>query len=530
MPVWPKSFYTFNVSIRTATTEWKLRKQGAAPTAQSRAFARIISRLAATSFWKQCGVEAGMTYADFRSRVPICTYEQLAPAIQRMKCGESDVLWPGRCALFAQTAGTSSGSPKFIPMTEEMLAHFRRAGLDCLLYYTVRARHAGAFRGRQLLFGSAPTLRRLPDTGTFESFACELSGIGALTLPKWAEKHLYEPGIAAAQVLDWPAKLAAIADRAAGRDLTMIAALPSWATILAQSLRQTSSAETDSSTTLQKRWPNLECFVHAGIPLAPYTDELLIAFGPAVMFHEAYVASEGFVAAQDVEAARGLRLMADTGLFLEFLPMADFDESRLDQLGAKALPLAEVRTGVDYALLMTTPGGLARYLVGDVVRFSSVEPPRIVHVGSTHLRLNEFGENVTEKGVTDALVGVCRQRGWTIVNFHVAPLLSTGTISHRQHGRHEWWIELRPGTIATPIGPQMATNLDMELQRLNDAYAEKRQAAKIDEPFVRLVMPGVFEHWLRYHDKLGGQHKVPRCRADRLVADELAHITNFARD
>jgi hypothetical protein len=530
MPVWPKSFYAFNASVRSAATEWKLRKKHAAPAAQQDALAKIIPRLAATSFWKGVGVKPGMSYEDFRTRVPLCTYELLAPAIERMKSGECDVLWPDRCALFATTAGTSTGSPKHIPVTEEMLAHFRRGALDSLLYYTVRVRHAGAFKGRQLFFGSPPKLVRLTNSNEHETFAGDLSGIAALNLPAWAEKHFYEPGTAAAQVPDWQGRLTAIADRSFARDVTMIAGIPCWVTLLTQALRERTSAGKNPGNHLQGHWPNLECLVHGGMPIAPYIDELRSVLGPSILFHEIYITSEGFIAAQDGESVRGLRLLADLGVFFEFLPMSDFDETRLDQLGTKAVPVADVRPGIDYALIMTTPGGLARYLVGDVVRFISVEPPRLCYVGNTKLRLNEFGENVSEKDVTDALVAVCRQRDWTVVNFHIAPLHSNGTFSHRQHGRHEWWIELRPGTVATPIGPQMAATLDVELQRINEGYAEKRRAAKMDPPFVRLVMPGVFEHWLRFHEKWGGQHKVPRCRSDRLVADELAHITNFARD
>ena len=178
---------------------------------------------------------------------------------------------------------------------------------------------------------------------------------------------------------------------------------------------------------------------------------------------------------------------------------------------------------------MTTPAGLARYVLGDVVRFVSVAPPRLHYVGRTKLQLNAFGERVIEKEITDALIAVCERHGWTIVNFHVAPLtMSTNTGLLR--GRHEWWIELKPGTVTTPTGPQMAAALDTGLRQHNPDYETKRKAGSMDAPIVRLVMPGVFEHWLRYQNKWGGQHKTPRCRSDRVIADELAQITNFARD
>ena len=160
MPVWPKSFYSFGLSLKTASTEWKLRKAGSGADQQERTLAEMLPRLAATTYWRQAGIEAQLPYPTFQTRVPLQTYEQLAPEIERMKRGDRDVLWPGRCALFVNTPGTSTGQPKCLPMTEEMLTHFRRAGLDALLYYTVRVRHAGVFRGRHLLHAS-PT-RRFP--------------------------------------------------------------------------------------------------------------------------------------------------------------------------------------------------------------------------------------------------------------------------------------------------------------------------------------------------------------------------------
>jgi hypothetical protein len=410
-----------------------------------------------------------------------------------------------------------------------MLAHFRKAGLDSLLYYTVRVQHAGIFRGRHLFLGGATSLDQIEEVKPHVAYAGDLSGITALNLPGWVEKHLYEPGRTIAQMTDWPKKIDAIVERTRSLDITLLAGIPSWVLILAAALRERSTQGKRRVTSLQGLWPNLECFVHGGVPIAPFYDELRAALGPTVKFHEVYPASEAFIAAQDSEPVAGLRLMAHAGIFYEFLPMADFDESRLDQIGTKAVPLSGVKPGVDYALLLTTPAGLARYVIGDVVRFISTEPPRLIYVGRTKLQLSAFGEHVIEKEVTDTLLAVCRRHDWTIVNFHVAPLF-VNSLTGQNRGRHEWWIELKPGTVATPTGPQMALELDAELQRLNDDYAAKRKGGGLDAPFVRLVMPGVFQHWLTFHGKWGGQHKMPRCRSDRVIADELAQVTNFAVD
>jgi hypothetical protein len=184
---------------------------------------------------------------------------------------------------------------------------------------------------------------------------------------------------------------------------------------------------------------------------------------------------------------------------------------------------------VDYAVLMTTPAGLCRYVMGDVVRFVSTEPPRIQYVGRTKLQLSAFAERVPEKDLTEALVAICQRNGWMTVNFHVAPLFAN-VLAQRNRDRHEWWVELKPGTAITPTGPQMAIELDAELQGRNPDYSAKRQSDLLEPPIVRLVMPGLFEHWMRHQGKWDAQNKMPRCRSDREIADQLAQIANFAKD
>jgi hypothetical protein len=528
MPAWPKSFFTFGASILTTRTARRLRARKTAIPAQQRTLKELTAKLRATTFWRNAGVEAGMSYAQFRSRVTPRKYEDVASAIEKMKLGEAGVLWPGQCLFYAVSSGTS-GTPKHLPVTAEMLVHFREAGMQSLLYYTARTGNTGVFRGRHLFLGGSTTLSLLQRSKNFTAYAGNLSGITELNLPATIEKHFYEPGSQIGQIADWPTQIQAIADRTMPLDITLIAGVPSWMLMLAEALRARPIPGKGPTTNLREIWPNLECFVHGGIPVGPFLDELRGALGPAVNFHEVYPASEGFFAAQDGEASAGMRLMADTGIFYEFVPMDSFDEARLSHLGDKAVPLEGVATGVDYALLVTTPGGLCRHLVGDIVRFSSIDPPRLHYVGRTKLQLTSFGERVVERDITDALLIICQRNGWNIVNFHVAPLFNNPLLGTTR-GRHEWWVELKPGTVITPTGPQMAIELDAELQRLNTYYDTKRKSGGIEAPLVRLVMPGLFEHWMRHQNMWGGLNKMPRCRNDRVVADELAQLANFAKD
>lgn len=526
MPVLPKKLLLLGAGLRTARTAKRLRRGGNGVAEQEAAFRALTHVIARTAFGREAGIETRMDYSTFRTRMPLRSYEGFAAHIERMKAGEADVLWPGRCAFFAVSSGTTAGRTKWLPVTEPMLAHFRQTGLDSLFYYTARVGHAGVFRGRHLFLGGSTALTPLPGNRPEPAFSGDLSGITALNLPRWVERHLYEPGTAIAQMTDWPAKITAIVERTRRLDITLIAGIPSWLLILVEALRAGASRKKGRLPNLQTLWPNLECIVHGGVPIAPFFDELREAVGPNVHFHEVFPASEGFIAAQDGDAAAGLRLLADAGLFFEFLPLRAYDESLPPALGEQAVPLAGVKTGVDYALILTTPAGLCRYVIGDVVRFLSDTPPRLIYVGRTSLQLSAFGEHVIEKEITDALTAVCQRHNWVVVNFHVAPLFAS-TLTGQIRGRHEWWIELKPGSVETPTGPVLAPQLDAELTARNDDYAAKRRGGGLDLPVVRLVMPGIFEHWMRYHHKWGGQSKMPRCRSDRAIADELAGIARF---
>ncbi len=523
---WTKQLSVLGAGVLAARTRRRLRRPHTALRDQEAVFRGLVAPLSHTSHWRAAALTSQLNYAAFQSRIAPQTYETLAPAIERMKRGEADVLWPGQCNHFAVSSGTTAGRTKFLPITSAMLGHFRQTGLDSLLYYAARTGRASVFRGRHLFLGGSTALTPLPEMLPHAAFAGDLSGITALNLPRWVEQHLYEPGRDIAQISDWPAKLDAIVRRTASIDITMLAGIPSWVLILAASLRSHAALQRRKIAHLQDLWPNFECLVHGGVPLGPFQDELRAALGPTVNFHEVYPASEGFIAVQDAESGAGLRLLTHAGIFYEFIPLADFDDSRLTELGGKAVPLSGVQTGVDYALVMTTPAGLVRYVIGDIVRFTSTEPPRLVYVGRTKLQLSAFGEHVIEKEVTDTLSHVCQRHRLTIANFHVAPVFAD-SVRGPSRGRHEWWIELQPG--ATPPLAQLSLELDTELQRLNDDYEAKRKGGGLDAPTVQLVPPGTFELWQRRQGKWGGQHKMPRCRSDRAIADALTELTATPR-
>ncbi len=527
MPAFGSSLLAWGARFLAARTSRRMR--ASAVDAQQAVFQSLVAKIAGCEFGREHHVTKGMSYEDFRANIRVRPYEAFTPYIDRMKRGAADVLWPGTCAYYAVSSGTTAGRTKYLPITSAMLEHFRQTGLDSLLFYTARVGRADIFKGKHLFLGGSTTLTPIEESKPFLAYGGDLSGIMALHLPGWVEKFLYEPGIEIAQLADWPAKIRAITERTRDRDIRVVAGIPSWLLILAEALRTDAAARGKPAENLQRLWPNLECLIHGGVPIGPYVQELRAAFGRNVQFHEVYPASEAFIAAQDAEPEAGLRLMTDAGVFYEVLPLADFDEQQLEKSGVKAVPLEGVVVGVDYVLLMTTPAGLCRYIIGDVVRFISLVPPRLIYVGRTKLQLSAFGEHVIEKELTDALLVVCQRHGWNIVQFHVAPLFADAAAGQRR-GRHEWWIELRTHSAETPRGPLLAQELDAEVIRLNDDYEAKRKGGGLEPPLVRLVAPGVFETWMRERGKWGGQNKMPRCRSDREIADQLAQLTRFAGD
>lgn len=523
MPVLPKPLFVLRTSWQTARMARRLQRANTAAQTQQQTLTDLLGEIAVTAYGRDLGISAGMSYDEFKARVPVRDHDQLTPYFQRIKDGEPNVLWPGHCHWYVESAGTT-GKPKWLPVTPALLAHFEKAEADALLYYTARIGDTDVFRGRHVSL--APLLTFLPIEKSESPAAGELPPAAS---PSWGAPQLAELFATDEATNDWPKRIEAIVTRTLRMDITLLAGIPNWLLALSESLRSRASAEGIPGTTLKTIWPGLDCIVHHGILVAPFQDELKRAAGSAVNLHEIYFASEAFVAAQDADTASGLRLMEDSGVFYEFLPLRDFEDSLPLTIAAKALSLPQVRTGENYVLLVTTPAGLCRYVVGDIVRFTSIDPPRIIHVGRTQLRLNAFEENVQEKDLTDSIVAVCQRHGWTITNFHVAPQFAA-SLTGQARGRHEWWIELRPGTNQTPTGPILAAHIDAELTKRSETYATKRQHGRIESPVVRLVMPRFFAHWLEHQKKWGGQKKMSRCRSDRLVGDEFATLACFNAD
>lgn len=521
MTLAPRFLVNLWTGLLTARFARGLRVRGRAAAEQRQAFAHLVDRIARTQYGRECGIASNQPYERFRVTVPPRATAFFQPYAERMGGGEIGVLWPGRCRFFVETAGTTGGS-QHLPVTGGMLAHFRAALRATLFLHAARVGHTGVFLGRHVHAGASTALTQLDDV-----YTGSLDAMLALCLTPWAEANLYGPAPTVARLPDGPEKYAAIARTMSGRDVTLIGGSPASVLGTADAVRLAASRGQMRIPALRALWPNLECFIHTGAPLGLFESELRSTFGPEVAFHELYAAAEGIIAAQEGEPQLGLRLLTGTGLFFEFLPRCDYRPDRLSSLGERCRPLWEIEPGVDYVLVITSPAGLARCVPGDVVQFVSVEPPRLRFVSRLALRLDGRGEDVDEAALTAALLAVCADNDWTAVNFHVAPYVSRSPTGIARHC-HEWWVELRPGTVKTPTGPLLAGLLDTILITRVPAYSSRRREGALEAPAVRLVMPGLFDHWAKDSSAMNSASKMPRCRPDRLIADQLAEIARFS--
>ncbi len=524
MTLAPRFLVRLWVKLLLARFQRRLHSAGRDAAGQRAAFAAAMTRTGHTEFGREHGLDATTTYAQFRSRVPLRLHAHYKPYVDRMGSGHPDVLAPGRCTLFAETAGTTGTGPAYLPVPDAMLAHFRTALRDALFLYAVRAGHGGVFFGRQVQAGTSTALS--------ESHGVRLAtvdGLLAHCLTPWVAANIHSPPAAITRLPEGPPKTAATLAAVRPLDVTLIGGMPADTCALAEAARGPLPADRSNPPFPPALWPNLECLLHTGAPLGLFAEPLRAAIGPSVRLHEVYAAAEGLFAAQDDAAPAALRLLTDVGVFYEFIPLAEYNEARLADTALHCTPLEKVKPGTDQVLVVTTPAGFCRLVTGDIVRFLSVTPPRLEFVGRTGFWLNPFGEQVTERELLETMLAVCTRNGWRMVSFHVAPFQHR--IAAGQTIRcHEWWLEMNTHSVRTPTANVLGPALDAELAARNPGYAARRNDRTMQAPQVRLVMPGIFEQWARVHRKTASLSKLPRCRPDRQIADQLAAIARFHPD
>lgn len=493
----------FNWFIRRRMVQIDLARRE--PVESQRAvLAHLLTRGAETAFGREHGMGELRNWTAFKRRVPVRTYDQLKPWVERAIAGEEDVLWPGRTGWFAKSSGTTSDRSKYLPVTAEALqkGHFK-GGKDLLALFCEQRPGAKLYEGKHLVLGGARAAESQD-----QPFIGDLSAIVMNELPFWVEARR-TPDRAIALMADWEQKVDAIATRVMKEDVRILAGVPSWMLVIAKRVLELTGRDT-----LAEVWPELQLFMHGGVHFAPYRAQFESLIGQprhGMAYMETFNASEGFFALQDRLEADDMLLLADYGIYFEFAPASEWQKEE-----PETLELRELEVGEEYELIITTVAGLWRYRLGDVVRMTELHPFRLQVVGRTQASLNAFGEELMSRQIEEALATACAATAASVREFTVAPIFMTATGT----GAHEWLIEF----VHPPADPaHFMALLDDALQRLNSDYAAKRTGdLAIGPPVLNAVPDGAFEAWFRSKGRLGGQFKVPRCASHRRWIEEVA--------
>ncbi len=472
---------------------------------QMRVLTELVQKAAGTEWGKEHSYSTIRSYEDFARNVPVQDYESLKGYIDRMRHGESDVLWRGECRWFAKSSGTTNDKSKFIPVTADGLKtlHYT-GGRDSVALYLRLNPKSRIFSGKSLILGGS----HAPNYNLPKSLVGDLSAIlienimPLVNLVRVPEKKI-------ALLSDFEEKMDKIARTTCNKNVTNIAGVPSWMmAVLKHMLDITGKKSVD------ELWPNLEVFFHGGVAFTPYREQYKQLIRSSNMHYlETYNASEGFFGIQNDFADPSMLLMIDYGVFYEFVP---FEE--LDSPSPRAVPLWEVEVGRNYAMLISTACGLWRYMIGDTVRFTSKNPYKFVITGRTKHFINVFGEELIVDNAEQGLAKACAETGAQIADYTAAPVY----MDSDAQCRHQWLIEFsrRPESIE-----KFATILDTTLQQINSDYEAKRYKDITMQPLeVIPARANLFNDWLKSKGKLGGQHKVPRLSNSRDYISEMLEM------
>lgn len=477
---------------------------------QHRWFRHLIEHGKGSAFGKEYGFDSIHTVKDFQKRVPIHEYNSIAPYIHRLMDGEDYLLWDTKVRMFAKSSGTSAQKSKFIPMTEESLQINHYGGFKRMLANFVNANpKTNIFKGKALTLGGSvtPVKEGIMMQG-------DLSALLLQNSPRIIEL-IRAPKRETALIGDFQQKLEAICRECSKENVTNISGVPSWNLMLLNKVLEYTGKQNISQV-----WPNMELFMHGGIGFEPYR-EIFKKLIPHSGMHylENYNASEGYFAFQDDEQTNAMLLTVNNGIFYEFIPM-DILQEVLDGKIKEIPTLAEVVPGVNYAIVISTIGGLWRYMIGDCVKFVSTYPHRLVITGRTQLFINAFGEELMISNAEQALAMACQECSCTVTDFTVAPVfMELGEDAQTSKGYHKWAVEFSqyPNDIA-----HFAKRLDHYLTTLNSDYEAKRANDATMQMLDLLPLPqGSFLKWMQMRGKVGGQNKVPRLHKDQSYIEEL---------
>ena len=472
---------------------------------QTELLSRLLFDSKNTELGKQFGFESIKDYQTFIEKIPIQKYESFEPLIERARNGEQNLFWSSSIKWFAKSSGTTNAKSKFIPVSDEAIEDCHlKAGKDMLCLYINNNPTTQLFTGKSLRLGGSSAVYE--DNNTYFG---DLSAIIIENMPFWAD-FSSTPKQEIALMSEWESKMEAIVNETIHENITSLAGVPSWMLVLLNRV-----LEKTGKKNILEVWPNLEVYFHGGVNFNPYREQFKkLIPKKEFQYYETYNASEGFFAIQDQNGSNDLLLMLDYGIFYEFIPM-----DRYDGENSIAIPLSGVKLNTNYALVISTNGGLWRYLIGDTVKFTSIDPYRIRITGRTKHFINVFGEELIIENAEEALKQACKKTYSTIIDYTVAPVFMDG----KKSGKHEWMIEFSKAPKNIDYFTEL---LDNALKSINSDYEAKRyHNMTLAMPIVHQARNGLFYDWLKMKGKLGGQHKVPRLSNHRGFMEELLQLS-----
>lgn len=469
---------------------------------QEKLLSGLLEKGKNTEWGKKYGYSSLRGVDDYQRNVPVSSYENLFPYIDRMMKGEQNVLWSSRIDWFSKSSGTTNARSKFIPVSKECLheCHYK-GGKDLLAFYFTNFPESGLFSGKGLGIGG--TYYENPFRKN--SWYGDISAVIMANLPFWAQ-YSRTPGLRTALMDEWEAKIEKIARETLRKNVTSISGVPTWTIVLLERILNITGKKN-----MLEVWPNFEAFYHGAVSFTPYR-EVFRNFFPdgRVNFIETYNASEGFFSFQDRLKAEDMLLMLDHGIYFEFIPAEEADKE-----DPKVLQLHEVKEGRNYAVVISTNAGLWRYKIGDTVKFTSLNPYRIRVSGRTKHFINAFGEEVIIENAETAISEASQRTGAIIQEFTAAPIY----LDNKNKGGHEWIIEFAQAPSDLTYFIQV---LDSKLKEVNSDYEAKRHKdIALQMPVVHHVPQGTFYKWMKKRGKLGGQNKVPRLSNTREYVDDI---------
>ncbi|MBK8054768.1 MAG: GH3 auxin-responsive promoter family protein [Saprospiraceae bacterium] len=467
---------------------------------QDDVFLKLLEQLHQTSYGRLYKSEEIKNYKQYAQRIPVVKYEDLFPRIQRMMQGESNVLWPGTVKWYAKSSGTTNDRSKFIPITEENLfENHVAASWDAMAVLYDKKPDARIFDGKNLIMGGS--LHHVND----ELITGDVSAILLSRMPAIG-RPFYTPDFDTALLPDWEEKIEKMVQICVKEDVVMFAGVPTWTIVLFKKM-----LEVTGKSNIHEIWPNAKTYFHGGVGFDPYIDQFKKFLpSPDMEYYEVYNASEGYFAVQDRKHKKGMLLLLDNSIFYEFIAAENIDHPY-----PPVLTLRDIEVDKDYCIVITTSSGLWRYIPGDLIRFVTVQPYRILVSGRTKHFINVFGEELMVHNTDEALKKTCDLTYSTIAEYTVAPIY----MEDNNKGGHEWLIEFEQKPVNLENFEKI---LDDNLRSLNSDYDAKRYKDMALMPLKIKVAPkDTFHNWLKSKGKLGGQSKIPRLSNQRKILDEL---------